>query len=220
MSSLRVQEESPFSGIAACAWFCAVAVVTVGYGDLVPVSSLGRCITVMAMLLGIIVIALPITVVGSTFRSSYEEMKDEHQKRMSGAVKDIDLLISSVSPDDKRLHAQHHCLGISRPARIRDRIVIDGVAATKSSVKPLMLQLATCEKDPGSGMGLPGSSQGESIPNHSPMDSPQQLGLTNLGASARIALLQVRDCEHMLLAHERDSRIRVLLCTERALQWL
>lgn len=114
-----LQEESPFSSMMACAWFCTVAVVTVGYGDMIPMTNLGRCITVTAMLMGVIVIALPITVVGSTFSATYSEMKDK-AKRLNGSSSMEAAFFMSALSQTSGGFAQQGCHGVRRPLRVKD----------------------------------------------------------------------------------------------------
>jgi hypothetical protein len=71
-----LQAESAFSTISNAVWFAAVSIFTVGYGDIVPVTGMGRCISAFAMLTGTLVIALPVSVVGSTFNIMYNNMAD------------------------------------------------------------------------------------------------------------------------------------------------
>ena len=46
---------------------------TVGYGDITPATTLGRLIAVFTMFSGIIIVALPITVIGANFEKQYEK---------------------------------------------------------------------------------------------------------------------------------------------------
>ena len=46
---------------------------TVGYGDLVPRSVLGKCIAGLAALFGILIIAMPVAVIGSNFTDFYKK---------------------------------------------------------------------------------------------------------------------------------------------------
>ena len=47
---------------------------TVGYGDYYPRSTLGYLLAGLSMMCGILVIALPITVIGSNFSAIYESL--------------------------------------------------------------------------------------------------------------------------------------------------
>ena len=57
---------------------------TVGYGDLIPTSWLGRAITCVVMLSGIVVLALPIGIIGGNFAELYDEYK--YNKKMAGKL--------------------------------------------------------------------------------------------------------------------------------------
>ena len=56
-----------FSSIPNTLWFMVVTMMTVGYGDLVPKTLAGQMITCVAMVLAMLVLALPISVVGTNF---------------------------------------------------------------------------------------------------------------------------------------------------------
>jgi voltage-gated potassium channel Kch len=63
---------SPFEDIPASGWFAIVTMTTVGYGERTVVTASGKAVAAVCMVMGIIVIALPITIIGSTFD---EELK-------------------------------------------------------------------------------------------------------------------------------------------------
>ena len=56
-----------FGSIPESAWWAIVTLTTVGYGDAVPVTGLGRLVGGMTMLCGLIVLALPIAIIASGF---------------------------------------------------------------------------------------------------------------------------------------------------------
>ncbi|KAL7531790.1 hypothetical protein ACHAXR_006760 [Thalassiosira sp. AJA248-18] len=56
------EEPSPFTSIPACFWWFLVTATTVGYGDTYPTTLGGKCVAVMAMLTGVLVIAFPVSV--------------------------------------------------------------------------------------------------------------------------------------------------------------
>ena len=68
-----------FETIGRTFWWALVTMTTVGYGDCSPVSAGGKLIASVAMLLGVLILALPITVVGSNFQKMVEMYEEELQ---------------------------------------------------------------------------------------------------------------------------------------------
>uniref|UniRef100_A0A6B2L8C3 Ion transport domain-containing protein n=1 Tax=Arcella intermedia TaxID=1963864 RepID=A0A6B2L8C3_9EUKA len=68
---------SHYQSIPDAFWWFMVTVTTVGYGDAFPKSQLGRAVAVCAMLLGILVIAVPVAVFGVNFTTAWNERRDE-----------------------------------------------------------------------------------------------------------------------------------------------
>jgi len=64
---------SPFESIPASFYWSAVTMTTVGYGDVYPVTWAGQLIACFTMMTGILILALPITVIGTYFAAEYEE---------------------------------------------------------------------------------------------------------------------------------------------------
>ena len=56
-----------FGSIPAAIWWSVTTLTTVGYGDVVPVTALGRSIGVVVMVLGLAMYALPIGIVATAF---------------------------------------------------------------------------------------------------------------------------------------------------------
>jgi voltage-gated potassium channel len=56
-----------FGSIPQAAWWAIVTLTTVGYGDTVPVTGLGRFVGGLTMLSGLIVLALPIAIIATGF---------------------------------------------------------------------------------------------------------------------------------------------------------
>ena len=60
-------------------WFVVVTMTTVGYGDLYPTTAPGYAITVVVMLFGLILTALPVAIIGGNFAVVYEyNVKRKH----------------------------------------------------------------------------------------------------------------------------------------------
>lgn len=67
--------DSPFDSIPAGMWWAAVTITTVGYGDLVPQTWLGKLFASMSMLLGYGLLAVP-TIVGTLEINQLSKVRD------------------------------------------------------------------------------------------------------------------------------------------------
>ena len=63
-------EGTQFTSIPAAMWWCIVTITTVGYGDMYPVTPLGRIVAGMAMLCGVALFGLLMNVIGKSMMSS------------------------------------------------------------------------------------------------------------------------------------------------------
>jgi len=70
--------QSPFQSIPHTMWFAMVTMTTVGYGDFTPTSPVGKFVAGLTMITGVIIIALPITILASNFSLEYsKQMVDD-----------------------------------------------------------------------------------------------------------------------------------------------
>ncbi|KAF8320345.1 voltage-gated potassium channel [Clavulina sp. PMI_390] len=67
-------DPSEFASIPGAAWFVLVTITTVGYGEMLPHSILGRLFTLPLLLFGLLLIALPSFVLGREFSALWETM--------------------------------------------------------------------------------------------------------------------------------------------------
>ena len=70
-----------FKSIPDAFWWCMVTLMTVGYGDAVPETPVGRLIATGTMLSSIIILALPISVIGTNFTSQWIIFKEQFKTR-------------------------------------------------------------------------------------------------------------------------------------------
>jgi voltage-gated potassium channel len=68
-------QPTAFSSIPAAMWWAAVTLTTVGYGDIYPVTILGKCMGAMIAMLGIGMFALPTAILGAGFLEDLEHQK-------------------------------------------------------------------------------------------------------------------------------------------------
>jgi len=64
-------EISPFQSIVHSFWWSIVTLTTTGYGDAVPVTGPGKLVAALTMTCGILVIALPTSIIGSNFNTEW-----------------------------------------------------------------------------------------------------------------------------------------------------
>lgn len=64
-------EVSPFQSIVHSFWWSIVTLTTTGYGDAVPVTGPGKLVAALTMTCGILVIALPTSIIGSNFNNEW-----------------------------------------------------------------------------------------------------------------------------------------------------
>jgi voltage-gated potassium channel len=67
-----------FSSIPAAMWWSIMTVTTVGYGDIVPVTPLGKLIGSVITLAGVLVLALPSAILATGFIEEREKSREEY----------------------------------------------------------------------------------------------------------------------------------------------
>jgi len=76
-------EPTPFLSIPHSFWYALVTMATVGYGDFVPTSAAGRCIGALAIVFGVLMLSMPITVVCMSFANEFGKWQREENVRMA-----------------------------------------------------------------------------------------------------------------------------------------
>jgi len=69
-----------YTSIPDAFWWVMVTVTTVGYGDLFPITWMGRGIGILTMMTGVFFLAMPLTIVGTKFNSAWEDLEHERHE--------------------------------------------------------------------------------------------------------------------------------------------
>ncbi|KAK0412356.1 hypothetical protein QR680_006165 [Steinernema hermaphroditum] len=77
------EHNTEFSSIPSACWWCVVTMTTIGYGDSIPKTTLGKVIATSASVCGIIVLAFPISMIVEKFACAQQKSHEESQIRQA-----------------------------------------------------------------------------------------------------------------------------------------
>ena len=78
-----------FSSIPAAMWWGVVTLTTVGYGDLYPVTSIGKVLGAVIAILGIGMFALPAGILASGFTEELDKLRNQKTETCPHCGKNI-----------------------------------------------------------------------------------------------------------------------------------
>lgn len=84
----RNAQPEAFSNIGDGFWWAIVSFTTVGYGDLYPITNLGRLLGSIISLIGIAMIAIPTGIISSAFMSAIINKRQHMEKEKSSSNED------------------------------------------------------------------------------------------------------------------------------------
>jgi voltage-gated potassium channel len=116
ISSLMYLLEHPaqphvFSDLPAAMWWAVETMTTLGYGDMVPTTPLGRILGGVTAMIGVGMIALPAGVLASGFSEAMRQRREEYVEAVERAVRD-----GQITPRQYRaLEANRIAHNLSQP---------------------------------------------------------------------------------------------------------
>jgi len=84
----HLAQPEAFRSIPASMWWTMVTLTTVGYGDVVPITPVGRLLGVVIMLLGIGMVALPAGMLASRFSEELHKRRDDFSREVDSMLDD------------------------------------------------------------------------------------------------------------------------------------
>ena len=97
------QQQEGFSSIPRALWWAIVTLTTVGYGDVYPVTALGRVCAAIISLAGIGVVALPAGVFASAFS---DELREREIKKLKERVDKVESEVDELENEVEELEAE------------------------------------------------------------------------------------------------------------------
>lgn len=99
-----------FSSIPAAMWWAIVTMTTLGYGDVIPITAVGKIFASIISIASLGIVALPAGILASGFNQAVRERRTTYEKMVHMAIQDgkIDTI------EQKALNQMRETLGISK----------------------------------------------------------------------------------------------------------
>ncbi|XP_008320680.1 potassium voltage-gated channel subfamily S member 3-like [Cynoglossus semilaevis] len=86
----REARESELQTIPICWWWATISMTTVGYGDTLPVTPIGKIIGSLCIIVGLLIVALPITNIFNKFSKFYYKQKQKEFRQKTRVQRSLD----------------------------------------------------------------------------------------------------------------------------------
>lgn len=150
-SESMIAGNEQFNSIPRTFWWCIITMTTVGYGDITPKTWAGQIIGSICAIIGVLIIALPISVIGNNFTLYYAHVrarlklpkKNRHllQGRLRGLLRQPAMLSSR---DRDRKTIRRNGSSLFGESTIGDRLTVDH---TPSPFLPLRRERSCIKSD-------------------------------------------------------------------------
>merc|ERR1712183_281631 len=73
---------SMFQHIPGTFWWCLITMCLVGFGDEIPLSSLGKIVAIMTAISGMVLLAIPVSVISANFKIQFDRVQRANIRKL------------------------------------------------------------------------------------------------------------------------------------------
>lgn len=95
-------QEDEFGSVTRALWWAVVTLTTVGYGDVYPITPVGRFAAALIALAGIGIVAMPTGIIASAFAEEFRERHEAKQRAAQDRARSKSSQAELITPPDER----------------------------------------------------------------------------------------------------------------------